>query len=389
MLHRLASSKTRNPGRATALAVVALTVVIILGLTGCQTTDLTELSDEDLTALVARLEEVPDKEAIAQAVEALRIPGGVQVLSLEDASYIVVSLGQRPQEGHSLQIQSLTTADSETIKVVFTELVPGKARQPDRDEIQDVAVYRVEGYSVQAELELTFEGLLKVEEPTRGQELSGRLLQVAGYLVAEEDNVTVNYAIVDGNNLTLAEGTIAPTLGRFEAQVEINAPSTASGLLVLSAQGARRNYHETIPVTFADPESETGDDLTRMSPDQLEALVIRQDVYHHQEVIAAVQEFKAPSEAGDTAKSGVRVLPLEDSVYIIVGLGQRPTSGYSIELGAVEAKDNNTLYVIFQEDLPDEGENVAEVLTYPVEVYRVTDGYQVDAVLFQAYEGGQ
>jgi len=68
----------------------------------------------------------------------------------------------------------------------------------------------------------------------------------------------------------------------------------------------------------------------------------------------------AISQAVDEIRQtgGVRQVSMDGYTYIIVALGERLTSGYSIEIGEVAASGPETLYIVFHERRPS---GIAEV----------------------------
>ena len=426
--------------RSVALfAVVFIAVTTAVVGTGCST-DLTKMSSEDLKSLATRMSEIPATAALQEAVSEIEATGGTAVVRVEETTYIVASLGTRPTAGYGIAIKEIAAKDEVTLRLVFVEQEPADDEMVAQVITAPVVVYKVEGLtpeiSIEAELETSFEGALQVDRPGRGQEVQpGSPLTIGGHLFGEGDRVVVFYGLVDGNQVTLAQGSITPQGGAFEAEIALIMPTSPQGLMAVSAQGATRNYFEQIPLTFT--QWDTGlADLTLMSPDQLAALVQETELEAAQEMAEAAemaqsQEAAQSSEEVTTAADGaagqqgtagtdqgpganaisqavdeirqtggVRQVSMDGYTYIIVALGERLTSGYSIEIGEVAASGPETLYIVFHERRPSgiaevEAEAEAEagaeaegevVPTWPVAVYRVA-GYEVEPALFRTFEG--
>ena len=421
------------------LAVVFIAVTTAMVGAGCST-DLTKMSSEDLSSLATRMSEIPETTALQEAVSEIEATGGTAVVRVEETTYIVASLGTRPTAGYGIAIKEIAAKDEVTLRLVFVEQEPADGEMVAQVITAPVVVYKVEGLkpeiSIEAELETSFEGALQVDRPGRGQEVQpGSTLTIGGHLFGEGDRVVVFYGLVDGNQVTLAQGSITPQGGAFEAEIALIMPTSPQGLMAVSAQGATRNYFEQIPLTFT--QWDTGlADLTLMSPDQLAALVQETELEAAQEMAEAAemaqsQEAAQSSEEVTTAADGaagqqgtagtdqgpganaisqavdeirqtggVRQVSMDGYTYIIVALGERLTSGYSIEIGEVAASGPETLYIVFHERRPSgiaevEAEAEAEagaeaegevVPTWPVAVYRVA-GYEVEPALFRTFEG--
>jgi len=432
--------------RSVALfAVVFIAVTTAVVGTGCST-DLTKMSSEDLKSLATRMSEIPATAALQEAVSEIEATGGTAVVRVEETTYIVASLGTRPTAGYGIAIKEIAAKDEVTLRLVFVEQEPADDEMVAQVITAPVVVYKVEGLtpeiSIEAELETSFEGALQVDRPGRGQEVQpGSPLTIGGHLFGEGDRVVVFYGLVDGNQVTLAQGSITPQGGAFEAEISLIMPTSPQGLMAVSAQGATRNYFEQIPLTFT--QWDTGlADLTLMSPDQLAALVHETELEVAQEMAAEMaqsQEVAQSSEEVTTAADGaaeqqgtagtgqapgvnaisraveeirqtggVRQVSIDGYTYIIVALGERQTSGYSIEVGEVAASGPETLYIVFHERRPSgiaevearaeaeteveaeveaEAEGEGELVpTWPVAVYRVA-GYEVEPALFRTFEG--
>ena len=62
----------------------------------------------------------------------------------------------------------------------------------------------------------------------------------------------------------------------------------------------------------------------------------------------------------------------DDSLILYIGLGEKPSAGYGLEIENI-IKNDNRVKVIVKETKPAEDAMVAEVLTYPTKVIRLKD----------------
>jgi hypothetical protein len=76
-----------------------------------------------------------------------------------------------------------------------------------------------------------------------------------------------------------------------------------------------------------------------------------------QEVAQALQDVR--KNGGQTA------VQVQDTVYIVIGLGQRPTGGYSLALKQIERTPDGVLKVKVAEQKPAAGALTTQAITYP------------------------
>jgi hypothetical protein len=73
--------------------------------------------------------------------------------------------------------------------------------------------------------------------------------------------------------------------------------------------------------------------------------------------------YKQVREAG-----GYQVVHADEQTYVVIGLGQRPTGGYSLQVDKVEQSADGTWQVYVHESKPAPGSMTTQVLTYPTVV---------------------
>lgn len=104
-------------------------------------------------------------------------------------------------------------------------------------------------------------------------------------------------------------------------------------------------------------------------------------------------ESQVPSEiilwiAENRTVPGYDAFSLEDAVYMVVRLGQRPTGGYAVYLGEAEL-EGRTLYVKVEVVEPKPWDMVTQALTYPTAVAGMRiDGQLPETVVFLDLQGG-
>ncbi|MDD2401324.1 MAG: protease complex subunit PrcB family protein [Clostridia bacterium] len=66
----------------------------------------------------------------------------------------------------------------------------------------------------------------------------------------------------------------------------------------------------------------------------------------------------------------------KESQYVYIGLGERRTGGYDIEIKKVENVDDK-IFVIYKEIKPESGSMVIQVITYPYNIIRIDSSLTV------------
>lgn len=68
----------------------------------------------------------------------------------------------------------------------------------------------------------------------------------------------------------------------------------------------------------------------------------------------------------DVRKNGGQTaVQVQDKVYIVIGLGQRPTGGYALSLEKIEQTAGGALLVKVSEQKPQKGAMATQAITYP------------------------
>lgn len=70
---------------------------------------------------------------------------------------------------------------------------------------------------------------------------------------------------------------------------------------------------------------------------------------------------------------GYEIFTSDKLSYIVVYAGQRPTSGYSIEITSITVVDGKT-HIKVKETSPSQGDVTAQVITYPYDVAKLDAG---------------
>jgi hypothetical protein len=67
---------------------------------------------------------------------------------------------------------------------------------------------------------------------------------------------------------------------------------------------------------------------------------------------------------------GARTINLNERTYIVIALGQRSTSGYSIEIGSISKKSDH-VEISYTENEPNPNQSLAQMITHPYVVISI------------------
>ncbi|MFU0799333.1 MAG: hypothetical protein ACFWUE_01505 [Xylanivirga thermophila] len=76
----------------------------------------------------------------------------------------------------------------------------------------------------------------------------------------------------------------------------------------------------------------------------------------------------------------------ENAQYLFIGLGQKPTAGYKIDISSFEI-DNNKLNIKIKENSPAKDAMVAEMLTYPHVIIEITKKLDINNIVITTEDG--
>ncbi len=303
---------------------------------------------------------------ILDMIEEIKKEKGYAVIKEEEGFYYVfIGSGEKPTGGYGISIKSAEDIEGRTV-IIIEETSPGK------DEMVTEALtypYVVIKINKDLFINVTIESNSKEEmkEITSKEDKRLRSYSIIGNITEITFNEDGAVILVEGEKTSRTEYDKAYIKIDSKTRITIKDADATADML---AKGMR------VAAVFEGPVAES-------YPVQAYASEIIEGVYEGEIDVPSEIGFEVSDEEEDSIGNikeirGFSIIREANGFYyVFIGSGERPTGGYYIKTQSVRA-EGGSLVITVKEYAPGKDDMVAQVITYPYQIIKISNTYGRD-----------